>query len=218
MVINSRGDIRQDLLEKYAKTKDKKYLQEWKETEAPVVYAMRLSNKIIGDYPYLSEMLSSGVNKELSKKIEVLNPDVLSYAYLMIGHMIDSWDPDKAQLGTFIYGYVKQNTVREIYSDLNKSSVLNGEASLDIHEEYNPDLAYSGEVPMEYIEMIEELKTTIGKWAREIDIHILEHGLGEITTEEALDKMGYKYRTSFYKRKAHVYELAYKYLQEEQYI
>lgn len=218
MIVTSKGNVRQDLLDKFKETKNRDYLEEWKKTEAPVVYSMRLANMIIKEKPYLYDLLGGQDSKKYGTSLEVINPDLLSYTYLMIGHMIDKWDPDRASLNTYIYGFVKMNTVREIYKDINKSSAGNDEYSLDLLEEQGRE--YSNTSPQErHVKYLtEKLMETVGDWAREEDIYILKQELGEITTQEAIQKMGYKYRTSFYKRKKLVYDKAREYLEKENYL
>lgn len=190
-MIKSSEDTKEYLLERYSETGDEKYLNEWKHSSGPFVYALRLSNVTSSmRMKYGTEL--DPKHSDMRGRMEVIEPDIISYGYEVVIDMIDKWDPERAKFSTYLYRYGPSRVMRLYARDM-------WEQEEDFEEFYKtPEERH---VENEVNLTVREIYDTIHIWGSEEDLPILSELKGEITAKESAERLGMVYGHSYIKRR-----------------
>lgn len=211
---NSKGDIRKDLLDKYAETKDYQYIEEWLDTEAPIVCSIRVANVIAAKTPFLDVGVDGPTRRKFGGQLDAINPDILSYVYESLTKTIKYWKPEKGPWEHFLYTYVKGDASKRIYREYKKSFAGEGIEDIEktaVYEEYASPQLTKEERDIKY--KVDKLFSEVNMWGNETDLLYLRYTMGEISREEVMKTTGTEHESSFYRSHARAMEKSRNYIE-----
>lgn len=189
------------LLEKYAETRDKEYLEQWYHSEESVIQAMRLANQTAASPYYKSVIGPYGGETLYATDIEVVNPDILSYAYEAIGEMLKTWEPEKSKFNTYVYKYGPHRLMRirkkdqdNLKADVDYSELENYQNLVEDYHSYNNSKAKATS-KLDYME-----KEIEDNWSF-YNKKVYQVMLGEIAQDRAIEEMNISESSFWYYRK-----------------
>lgn len=192
--LKSSNEVDFKLLDEYEKTGNKDLLEEWYHSEEAVIQTMRLANQTSATPYYKSVIDFYGGSTIYASDIEVINPDILTYAYEAVGILLRTWNPEKSKFSTYVYNYGPSRLMRVRDEDLGQEVV---DYTEDIEDKINGPYLLNLErrVAEELLsDVVEDLRDT---WSYRNEC-VLKYMVGETSKEETLLNMNIKDSSLWY--------------------
>lgn len=176
------------LLDLYTETYEKEHLDHWYSSEGAIIQAMRLANYTATSSLYSSIIGLYGGDKKYANNHDMVNPDLLTYAYEAIGELLYTWDPSKSKLSTYVYNYGPSRLMRIRGRDLREESLEYEDFSnyQDVVEDYSSYNTTKKEASRK-LQLLEQRIEERGTYQHQLVLQVL---MGKIAQEKAIEEMG----------------------------
>lgn len=176
------------LLDLYTETYEKEHLDHWYSSEGAIIQAMRLANHTATSALYSSIIGLYGGDKKYANNHDMVNPDLLTYAYEAIGELLYTWDPSKSKLSTYVYNYGPSRLMRIRGRDLREESLEYEDFSnyQDVVEDYSSYNTTKKEASRK-LQLLEQRIEERGTYQHQLVLQVL---MGKIAQEKAIEEMG----------------------------